>query len=136
MHIHSKTPMPESFLDKVQGWSPAILLERDSSTGTFLWIFLFTNSYRITCVFPSVDIFSKNDFKRKNVTTLKENALLAKLKEECQENFHGELEAKQVKIIGCHVPRAPVPERLARFPWIFVESFTKYCCTKWCPCFL
>ena len=42
--------------------------------------------------------------------------LLAKLKEECQENFDGELEAKKVKIIGCHVPRAPVPERLARLP--------------------
>ena len=41
---------------------------------------------------------------------------LAKLKEDYQENFDGELEAKQVKIIGCHVPRAPVPERLARLP--------------------
>ena len=42
--------------------------------------------------------------------------LLAKLKEECQENFDGELEAKEIKIIGCHAPRAPVTERVARLP--------------------
>ena len=42
--------------------------------------------------------------------------ILGKLKEECQENFDGELEAKSVKIIGCHVRRAQVPERLARLP--------------------
>ena len=30
----------------------------------------------------------------------------AKLKQECQENFDGELEAKYVKIIGCHVIRS------------------------------
>ena len=42
--------------------------------------------------------------------------LLVKLKEECQENFDGELEGKKVEIIGCHVPRAPVPEQLARLP--------------------
>ena len=42
--------------------------------------------------------------------------LLDKLKEDYQENFDGELEAKLVKIIGCHVPRAPVPGRLARLP--------------------
>ena len=41
---------------------------------------------------------------------------MAKLKEERQENFNGKLEAKQVKIIGCHVPHAPAPERLARLP--------------------
>ena len=45
----------------------------------------------------------------------KKHVLLAKLKEYCQQNFDGELESKQVKIIGCHVPRAPVPERLASF---------------------
>ena len=42
--------------------------------------------------------------------------LLVKLKEEPQDNFDGELETKQVKIIGYHVPRAPVPERFARLP--------------------
>ena len=31
--------------------------------------------------------------------------LLANLKEECQENFDGELGVKKVKIRGCHVPR-------------------------------
>ena len=41
--------------------------------------------------------------------------LLAKLKEECQENFNGELEAKLMKIIGCCVPRVPVPEWLVKF---------------------
>ena len=48
-----------------------------------------------------INIFSKNDQKKK---------------EECQENFDGELEAKKVKIIGCYVHRASVPERLARLP--------------------
>ena len=46
--------------------------------------------------------------------------LLAKLKEAYQENVDG------------HVPRAPVPERLARLPRNFVQSFTKHCCTKRC----
>ena len=36
---------------------PATSLTRDSNTGVFLLIFLFTNSYRITYVFPSVLIF-------------------------------------------------------------------------------
>ena len=49
----------------------------------------------------------------------KEHVFLAKLKEEFQQNFDGELEAKKVKIIGCHVARAPVPERLARFFFFF-----------------
>ena len=45
---------------------PATSTQQD--TGVFLWIFLFTNSYSIICVSPSVfDIFSKNDHKRKNV---------------------------------------------------------------------
>ena len=42
--------------------------------------------------------------------------LLAILKEERQENFDGDLEAKYVKIIGCHVPRVPVPEWLDCLP--------------------
>ena len=49
--------------------------------------------------------------------------LLAKLKEEYQENFNGELEAKLMKIIGCCVPRVPVPEWLARLPWNFYTEF-------------
>ena len=44
------------------------------------------------------------------------HVLLAKLKEECQENSDGELEVKQVKIMGCYVHRAPLPERLAGLP--------------------
>ena len=51
--------------------------------------------------------------------------LLAKLKEECQENFNGELEAKLVKIIGCHVPQALVPERLAKRALKFCKEFHK-----------
>ena len=46
------------------------------------------------CFSCCINIFSKNDFKRKNVTPVKKLVLLAKLKEECQENFDGELEAK------------------------------------------
>ena len=61
-------------------------------------------------------ITKENDYKRKNVTPIKEHVFLAILKEECQVNFDGELEVKQVKIIGCHVPRAPVPERLVCLP--------------------
>ena len=36
----------------------------------------------------------------------------ATLKEDCRENFNGKLESKLVKIKGCHISRAPVPERL------------------------
>ena len=46
------------------------------------------------CFSFCVDVFNKNDFKRKNVTPIKKLVLLAKLKEERQENFDGELEAK------------------------------------------
>ena len=56
---------------------------------------------------------SKNDYQQK------EYVLLAKLKEEFLENFNGELEGNKVKIIGCHVPQAPVPELLARFVLAF-----------------
>ena len=41
-----------------------------------------------------IDILTSQIFKRKNVTPITEQVLLAKLKEECQENFNGELEAK------------------------------------------
>ena len=41
---------------------------------------------------------------------------LAKLKEEFQQNFDGELEVKKVKIIGCHATLAPVPELPAHLP--------------------
>ena len=61
-------------------------------------------------------ITTENDYKRKNVTPIKRALLLAKLKEGCHENFDGDLESKRVKIIGCHVPLAPVPERLVRLP--------------------
>ena len=44
--------------------------------------------------FLCIDIFSENDYKRKNVTRKCEDVLLAKLKEECQENFDDELDAK------------------------------------------
>ena len=54
LNIHRKTPMLESLFNKVQGWRAATLLNGDSNTGIFLWILLFTNSYRITYVFPSV----------------------------------------------------------------------------------
>ena len=50
---------------------PATSLTRDSNTGVFLLIFLFTNSYRITCFSFCIDIFSKKDYKRKNVTPIK-----------------------------------------------------------------
>ena len=45
------------------------------------------------CFSFSIDTFSKNDYKRKNVTPITREPL-AKLKEECQENFDGEIEAK------------------------------------------
>ena len=61
----------------------------------------------------------------------KEQVLLARLKE----NFKGELEAKQEKIIGFRVSRAPVPERLAQLFRNFVQSFKKDCCAKWCSRF-
>ena len=37
----------------------------------------------------------------------------AVLQEEYQDNFDGEIEVKQVKIIGCHAPLVPVPEQFA-----------------------
>ena len=47
------------------------------------------HSYRITWFFFCIDIFSKNDYKRKNVTLVKRARAL--LNEECYENFEGEL---------------------------------------------
>ena len=44
------------------------------------------------CFSFCIDIFSKNGYKRKNVTP--EHVLLAKLEEECQEKFDGEVEVK------------------------------------------
>ena len=64
------------------------------------------------CFSFCIKFFSKNDYKRKNVTPIRR----ANASEECQENSDDELGAKQVKIIGCHVSRAPVPERIARLP--------------------
>ena len=40
-----------------------------------------------------IDVFSKNDYKRKYVAHKCEHVLLAKLKEEFQENFDGELQS-------------------------------------------
>ena len=50
---------------------PAALLKRDFNTGVFLWLFLFTNSYRITFVFPSVLIFLVKKITKENVTPMK-----------------------------------------------------------------
>ena len=66
-----ETPILESFLNKVQGWRPATLLKRDSNTGVFMWIFLFTNSYRVTCVFLSVLTFLVDDYKKQKQTITK-----------------------------------------------------------------
>ena len=41
---------------------------------------------------------------------------LHKLKTECQQNFDDELKVKYVKIIGRHVPQAPVPQWLSCLP--------------------
>ena len=41
LNIQGKTSMLESLFNKVQGWRAATLLNRDSNTGVFLWIFLF-----------------------------------------------------------------------------------------------
>ena len=46
----------------------------------------------------------------------------AKLKEGFQENFDGELEVKCVKIVGFHVPRTPLQERLAYLPFEFDKT--------------
>ena len=56
-NIHRKAFMVESLFNKVQAWRSATLLKTDFNTGIFLWILLFTNSYRITYIFPSVLIF-------------------------------------------------------------------------------
>ena len=94
LNIHMKTPMLKSLFNKVQGWRSATLLKRDSNIGVFLWIFLFTNSYRITCCSFCIDIFGKSVYKQKNLTPIKRAGILVKLKEECQQNFDSELEAK------------------------------------------
>ena len=73
LNIHRKTPMLESLFKMVQGWRAATLLNRDSNTGIFLWIFLFTNSYRITCFSFCIEIFSKNDYKKKKSNTNKKS---------------------------------------------------------------
>ena len=46
----------------------------------------------------------------------KDHVFLAKLKEECWQNFDGELEPNKLKIIGFHVPQVPVPEWLVHLP--------------------
>ena len=71
MQYLQETPILESFLNKVQGWRPATLLKRDSNTGVFMWIFLFTNSYRVTCVFLSVLTFLVDDYKKQKQTITK-----------------------------------------------------------------
>ena len=45
-------------------------------------------------------------------------------------SLNGELETKQVKIIGYHVPPVPVPEQLARFALKFAQSLKKDCLYK------
>ena len=71
MQYLQETPILESFLNKVQGWRPATLLKRDSNTGVFMWIFLFTNSYRVTSVFLSVLTFLVDDYKKQKQTIKK-----------------------------------------------------------------
>ena len=65
LHIHRKTAMLELFFNKLKGWRVSILLESDSNTSHFLWIFLFTNSYGITCFSFCIDAFNKKDYKKK-----------------------------------------------------------------------
>ena len=56
---------------------------------------MFTNSYRMTYIFSSVLIFLDREYSKEKIQhQSKEYVLLAKLKEECQENFNGELETK------------------------------------------
>ena len=64
------------------------------------------------CLSFYIDIFSKNDYK-KNVAPIKRACASSQKK---RKSGDGELEAKYVKIIRCHVPRAQVPERLACLP--------------------
>ena len=61
-------------------------------------------------------MFLVKTIKRKYVTPIKRTRASSYIKRRVSGDFDGELEAKQVKMIGCHVPRAPVPERLARLP--------------------
>ena len=65
-----------------------ILLFLTFSISSF-FVVMLTNSYRMTCVFPSAAIILV-----KMIILGKEHVLLAKLKDESQENFDGELEAK------------------------------------------
>ena len=45
---------------------------------------MFTNSYRMTCAFPSVLIFLNQQYSKEKNVTPTEHSLLAKLKEERQ----------------------------------------------------
>ena len=54
LNIHRKRLMLESLFNKFLSWRAATLVNRDPDTVVFLWIFLFTNSYRITYVFLSL----------------------------------------------------------------------------------
>ena len=65
-----------------------ILLFLTFSISSF-FVVMLTNSYRMTCVFPSASIILV-----KMIILGKEHVLLAKLEDESQENFDGELEAK------------------------------------------
>ena len=56
---------------------------------------MFTNSYRMTYIFSSVLIFLDSEYSKEKIQhQSKEYVLSAKLKEECQDNFNGELETK------------------------------------------
>ena len=56
---------------------------------------MFTNSYRMTYIFSSVLIFLDREYSKEKIQHQSEEyVLLAKLREECQENFNGELETK------------------------------------------
>ena len=51
-------------------------------------------------------------------------------------SLNGELETKQVKIIGYHAPPVPVPDQLAHFALKFTQSLKKDCLYKRVAMFL
>ena len=61
--------------------------------------------------------------------------LVDALKEDCRENFDGELETKLAKVIGYHVPRVLMPEQLVRSPLNFIQKFKKHSYPKECSHF-
>ena len=93
-------------------------------------------SGKITCVFPFVMIFLVKMIKRKNVTPIKRTRVSSYFKGRVWGEFWWWTRSEISKKHRLSWLPSASTRRLARLPWNFVPSFRKHCCTKGCPRFL